>query len=562
MTSTTFFFIFIPLLTFILLAINLVFAPHNSYQEKNSVFECGFHSFLGQNRTQFSISFFIFALLFLLFDLEILLVYPYVVSAHSNDIYGLSIYLVFILVLTLGFSYELGKNALKLESRQMFSDVIKKLHAYSLLSGFNIKLFDYSSKINSVVKIKQNKVKTNYFYLYYYLFSLILVILLITIIVLFMQNYMDPIFCIDEEIEKKLLAAKELAKNINPSVSGNTVSVQTESINVNVPSNVLNSLGLGGTILGGMKIGTSVIKGGSPFAKAGFAIAGGIAGGAIHTMYTGMNKFSNYSSNHIIDKSAEKGKDGPFSAASSIIEDGDNLFTIEDVMNILNANLILRAVIFYLFYTLMLFFISILVSDNKTILPFIKRLPLGNIIHSWLLKLFSYLSKSGIIFFLLNWIVLLISHVFIIYFLNWFIFNFDNICNLYAKLKGFDEISNINKLIPSKTFTSENTIDYLNNDVTLQVVIVFLLFLVIYSFMCMVVVNNKLNPEWLKKLPLASYTYLILKKLFNNWDRASLIFLWFIFCFLFISSIISLYYWYWFIQDFDIICYTHMHGKK
>jgi NADH-ubiquinone oxidoreductase chain 3 len=77
MTSTTFFFVFIPLLAIILLAVNLIFAPHNPYLEKDSAFECGFHSFLGQNRTQFSISFFIFALLFLLFDLEILLVYPY-----------------------------------------------------------------------------------------------------------------------------------------------------------------------------------------------------------------------------------------------------------------------------------------------------------------------------------------------------------------------------------------------------------------------------------------------------------------------------------------------------
>jgi NADH-ubiquinone oxidoreductase chain 3 len=118
MTSTTFFFIFVPLLATILLAINLLFAPHNPYQEKDSAFECGFHSFLGQNRTQFSISFFIFALLFLLFDLEILLIYPYVVSAYNNGIYGLVIMLVFFLALTLGFVYELGKNALKIDSKQ------------------------------------------------------------------------------------------------------------------------------------------------------------------------------------------------------------------------------------------------------------------------------------------------------------------------------------------------------------------------------------------------------------------------------------------------------------
>jgi NADH-ubiquinone oxidoreductase chain 3 len=119
MTSLTFFFIFVPILAGILLSLNLVLAPHNPYEEKDSAFECGFHSFLGQNRSEFSISFFIFALLFLLFDLEILLVYPYVVSAYVNGIFGLIIMLIFFLVLTLGFAFELGKNALSIESRQV-----------------------------------------------------------------------------------------------------------------------------------------------------------------------------------------------------------------------------------------------------------------------------------------------------------------------------------------------------------------------------------------------------------------------------------------------------------
>jgi NADH-ubiquinone oxidoreductase chain 3 len=118
MTSSTFFIIFIPILAIILLAVNLILAPHNPYQEKDSVFECGFHSFLGQNRTQFSVSFFIFGLLFLLFDLEILLVYPYSVSSYTNDIYGLAIMMIFFVLLTLGFVFELGKNALTIESRQ------------------------------------------------------------------------------------------------------------------------------------------------------------------------------------------------------------------------------------------------------------------------------------------------------------------------------------------------------------------------------------------------------------------------------------------------------------
>lgn len=136
MTSITFYLILIPVLAFALLAINFIFAPHAPYMEKNSVFECGFHSFLGQNRTQFSISFFIFALLFLLFDLEILLMYPYGVSASVNSIYGLVVMLIFFTALTLGFVFELGKNALKIESKQyILSDTIS-MKASMLIFSF------------------------------------------------------------------------------------------------------------------------------------------------------------------------------------------------------------------------------------------------------------------------------------------------------------------------------------------------------------------------------------------------------------------------------------------
>jgi len=51
--------------------------------------------------------------------LEILLIYPYIVSAYTNDIYGLVIMLIFFIILTIGFAFELGKNALKIDSRQM-----------------------------------------------------------------------------------------------------------------------------------------------------------------------------------------------------------------------------------------------------------------------------------------------------------------------------------------------------------------------------------------------------------------------------------------------------------
>ena len=118
MSSVTFLFVFVTILTIVFLLLNFVFAAHNPYQEKYSIFECGFHSFLGQNRTQFGVKFFIFALVYLLLDLEILVIYPYGISVYENGIYGLIVVLIFIGIITAGFVFELGKNALKIDSRQ------------------------------------------------------------------------------------------------------------------------------------------------------------------------------------------------------------------------------------------------------------------------------------------------------------------------------------------------------------------------------------------------------------------------------------------------------------
>ena len=118
MSSMTFLFIFVTALSLIFLLLNFIFAPHNPYQEKYSIFECGFHSFLGQNRTQFGVKFFIFALVYLLLDLEIVMIYPFAVSEYENGVYGLIVVLIFIVIITVGFVFELGKNALKIESKQ------------------------------------------------------------------------------------------------------------------------------------------------------------------------------------------------------------------------------------------------------------------------------------------------------------------------------------------------------------------------------------------------------------------------------------------------------------
>jgi len=121
MSSITFLFVLVAIIAILFLVLNFVLAPHNPYQEKYSIFECGFHSFLGQNRTQFGVKFFIFALVYLLLDLEILVIYPFGLSSYENGIYGLIIVLIFIGIITAGFVYELGKSALKIESRQSYN---------------------------------------------------------------------------------------------------------------------------------------------------------------------------------------------------------------------------------------------------------------------------------------------------------------------------------------------------------------------------------------------------------------------------------------------------------
>ena len=119
MSSMTFFATLIFIIAALFLFINFVFAPHHSYEEKDSMFECGYHSFL-QSRSPFTIAFFIYALVYLLLDLEILLSYPFAVSGYINNLYGLLIIISFIVIISIGFVFELGKGALKILSKQTF----------------------------------------------------------------------------------------------------------------------------------------------------------------------------------------------------------------------------------------------------------------------------------------------------------------------------------------------------------------------------------------------------------------------------------------------------------
>ncbi|RYE05421.1 MAG: NADH-quinone oxidoreductase subunit A [Rickettsiaceae bacterium] len=112
MTSLTLLFIFVPILTGILLMLNVLLAVHKPDSEKVSAYECGFSPVYGQTRAPFSIQYYLVGILFLLFDLEILLLYPLATSLYQVGSYGFVVAIIFFVVLTLGFMFEWGKGAL------------------------------------------------------------------------------------------------------------------------------------------------------------------------------------------------------------------------------------------------------------------------------------------------------------------------------------------------------------------------------------------------------------------------------------------------------------------
>lgn len=78
----------VPVVVAVLLVLNVLFASHRPDAEKVSGYECGFNVLAAQTRNPFSISFYLVAILFLLFDLEIALVYPVAVSLNTVGSYG------------------------------------------------------------------------------------------------------------------------------------------------------------------------------------------------------------------------------------------------------------------------------------------------------------------------------------------------------------------------------------------------------------------------------------------------------------------------------------------
>jgi NADH-ubiquinone oxidoreductase chain 3 len=114
MNTLLIFFIFVPILAFILLALNVLLAPHKPDESKVSAYECGFSPVYGQTRSTFQIHFYVVAILFLVFDLEILLLYPIAVTLYQVSTFGFSIALIFFVILTIGFILEIGSGAISL----------------------------------------------------------------------------------------------------------------------------------------------------------------------------------------------------------------------------------------------------------------------------------------------------------------------------------------------------------------------------------------------------------------------------------------------------------------
>ena len=82
--------------------------------EKLSAYECGFEPF-EDSRMEFDVRFYLVAILFIIFDLEIAFLFPWAISLGNIGILGFSSMMIFLFILTIGFIYEWKKGALDWE---------------------------------------------------------------------------------------------------------------------------------------------------------------------------------------------------------------------------------------------------------------------------------------------------------------------------------------------------------------------------------------------------------------------------------------------------------------
>jgi NADH-quinone oxidoreductase subunit A len=114
---------YLPILLFFAVAVGLavvivvasmILARQHPDAEKLSSYECGFEAF-GDARKPFDVRFYLVAILFIIFDLEVAFLFPWAVSLGKIGVFGFWSMMVFLGVLTIGFVYEWKKGALEWE---------------------------------------------------------------------------------------------------------------------------------------------------------------------------------------------------------------------------------------------------------------------------------------------------------------------------------------------------------------------------------------------------------------------------------------------------------------
>lgn len=101
-------------LSMAMVGLSILRAPQKPYAQKNSPYECGFEPFESA-RVPFNIHFYLVALLFIVFDLEIAFLFPWALSLRTIGWFGFWSMILFLSILTVGFIYEWKKGALEWE---------------------------------------------------------------------------------------------------------------------------------------------------------------------------------------------------------------------------------------------------------------------------------------------------------------------------------------------------------------------------------------------------------------------------------------------------------------
>ena len=114
---------YVPILIFLLVAVlfgclllflGRVLAPNRPDKEKLSPYECGFEAF-EDSRMKFDVRYYLVAILFIIFDLEIAFLFPWAIVLEEIGVFGFLAMMLFLAILVVGFVYEWMKGALEWE---------------------------------------------------------------------------------------------------------------------------------------------------------------------------------------------------------------------------------------------------------------------------------------------------------------------------------------------------------------------------------------------------------------------------------------------------------------